>query len=78
MKVSVSLSENDIDFLDKLTRDGTYASRSAAVAAAVRLLRQRDLTEAYADATKEWVASGEAAAWEGATGDGIAEEERWW
>lgn len=69
MKVSVSLSQDDVSFLDKLAEEGAYPSRSAALAAGVRLLRHRDLAAQYAEAISEWEASGEAETWDAVTAD---------
>lgn len=66
-KISLSLSDADIAFLDEQTLAGEFASRSAAVQAAVRLLRESRLADAYAEAFGEW----DDAEWEGATSDGI-------
>lgn len=68
MKVSVSLSESDIAFLD------TYASehegtRSGALRQAVQLLRQRDLSNHYERAWRE-----DDGAWDSASADGLADE----
>ncbi|WP_432833836.1 ribbon-helix-helix domain-containing protein [Dactylosporangium sp. CA-092794] len=70
MKVSVSLPEDDIDFVDRYARDhGT--TRSAAMHEAVQMLRHRNLAMDYAAANEEWVASGEADLWDAVTGDGV-------
>ncbi len=69
MKVSVSLPDSDVEFLDAYARDQGYASRSAALHEAVRLLRAADLGDAYAEAWQEWSDSGEAEAWESVAGD---------
>jgi putative addiction module CopG family antidote len=71
-KVSLSLSEQDVAFLDQQTLSGLYASRSAAVHEAVRLLRESRLADAYAEAYAEWSESGEEAVWAPAASDGIA------
>ena len=71
MKVSVSLPEADIKFLDSYARARGYESRSAAVHQAVDLLRTSGLTEAYADAWEQWTTAGEAEVWDAAIGDGI-------
>jgi Arc/MetJ-type ribon-helix-helix transcriptional regulator len=71
-KVSLSLDAGDIAFLDRETLDGRFASRSAAVQEAVRLLRQSRLDDAYAEAYGEWQQSGDADAWDAAVGDGVA------
>lgn len=67
-KVSLSLSEGDIAFLDLETVSGRYASRSAAVQDAVRLLRESRLADAYAEAFAE----GYDDEWDAAIGDGLA------
>lgn len=72
MKLSVSLPDQDVEFLDRYARTQGYRSRSAVVHRAVRLLRATELGEAYADAWTEWSDSGEAEVWDGAVGDGLA------
>ncbi|MGH2773184.1 MAG: ribbon-helix-helix domain-containing protein [Actinomycetota bacterium] len=54
MKISVSLSEQDVEFLDAYARSGGIASRSAAVTQAIRSLRVLELSKDYADAWEEW------------------------
>ncbi|QAY73626.1 ribbon-helix-helix protein, CopG family [Agromyces protaetiae] len=71
MKVSVSLDEADVAFLDADVERGVYESRSAAVAASIRLLRERELTQSYLEEFQEWGESGEADAWDAASGDGL-------
>ncbi|MBS1908186.1 MAG: type II toxin-antitoxin system ParD family antitoxin [Actinobacteria bacterium] len=66
-KVSLSLSEGDLAFLDAETRSGRYASRSAATQDAVRLLRESRLADAYAQAFAE----GYDECWDGASEDGL-------
>jgi len=72
MKLSVSLPDEDVEFLDQYAQTQGYPSRSAVVHRAVRLLRSTELGEAYADAWSEWADSGEADAWDAAVGDGLA------
>ena len=72
MKLSVSLPDEDVEFLDQYARTQGYQSRSAVVHRAVRLLRSTELGEAYADAWSEWADSGEADMWDSAVGDGLA------
>jgi Arc/MetJ-type ribon-helix-helix transcriptional regulator len=74
MKLSVSLPEDDVAFLDRATEEQRYASRSAAVAAAVRLLREQDLEASYVDAFGEWIATGDGPAWDSTAGDGLVRE----
>ncbi|WP_029261279.1 MULTISPECIES: ribbon-helix-helix domain-containing protein [unclassified Microbacterium] len=67
-KVSLSLSESDLAFLDTQTLEGGYPSRSAVVHAAVRLLRESRLADAYAEAYAE----GYDDEWDSAADDGLA------
>ena len=71
MKVSVSLPEADLEFLDAYTKKSGLESRSAALQKAVRLLRTSELTQAYAAAWEEFDADGDAALWEMTVADGI-------
>ncbi len=72
MKVSVSLPEDDVEFLDTYANAQGLGSRSAAVHKAVGLLRTAQLAAAYEDAWESWAASGDAEAWQAATADGLA------
>ena len=71
MKISVSLPDEDIDFLDEYARSLGVRSRSAVIQRAVRLLRAAELAPAYAEAWEEWEASGDADLWDSAVADGI-------
>ena len=70
MKLSVSLPDDDVEFLDMYARTRGFASRSAVVHRAVRLLRANELGPDYADAFAEWSASDDAELWDDAVGDG--------
>lgn len=72
MKVSVSLPEEDVKYLDGYAREQGLRSRSAALHKAVRLLRAAELGAEYQSAWEEWESSGEADVWDPATGDGLA------
>lgn len=76
MKLSVSVPNDSIDYLDELARSGRYPSRSAAIQAAIRLLRARDLGDEYQNAWEEWDASGEGSVWDAAADDGLPVERR--
>ncbi|MST31965.1 ribbon-helix-helix protein, CopG family [Acidimicrobiaceae bacterium USS-CC1] len=69
MKVSVSLPDADVEFLDHYAAAQDLGSRSAALHRAVRLLRGAELAPAYEDAFVAWDDSGEAAAWDAPVGD---------
>lgn len=71
MKVSVSLPDEDVEFLDDYAASHGMASRSAAVHKAVRLLRSSGLGAAYEQAWSEWAADGEDDVWEAAISDGV-------
>ena len=71
MKVSVSLPEEDVEFLDAYARGQGIASRSAVVHKAVRLLKASELGAAYEDAWVEWSSDGDADVWETTSGDGV-------
>jgi len=71
MKVSVSLPNDDVSYLDAQVADGRFPSRSAAFHAAVRSLRFRDLGEQYAQAATEWRESGDEAVWDATLTDGL-------
>lgn len=70
MKVSVSLPDDDVRFLDAFAEEQGLESRSAALQRAVRLLRTAELGTAYAAAWDEWSASGDAERWDVTAGDG--------
>ena len=70
MKISVSLPDEDVRFLDAFVqRSGR--SRSAAVHEAILSLRDAALGDAYAQAWEQWDADGDPALWEQAAGDGL-------
>ena len=76
MKVSISLSDDDVRLLDEYARSAGLASRSAAVRTAIHLLRHPDLEQDYALAWDEWQGSGDAAAWEAVAADGFVRAAR--
>lgn len=69
MKVSVSVPDEDIEFLDTYVKTHQVASRSAALHRAIRLLRASELTDAYAAAFSEWADDPSNNAWDAATAD---------
>jgi Arc/MetJ-type ribon-helix-helix transcriptional regulator len=71
MKVSVSLPDDDVEFLDSYADSKGIASRSAVLHKAVRLLRASELGAAYEDAWATWSASDESELWESTSGDGL-------
>ena len=71
MKLSVSLPDEDVEFLDQ------YAERRAMIPVGRSpqgrpLAPHQELGVDYAKAWDEWSESGDAAAWEAVAGDGLA------
>jgi Arc/MetJ-type ribon-helix-helix transcriptional regulator len=71
MKVSVSLPEEDVAFLDAYAESQGIESRSAVVHRAVGLLRASELGDAYEDAFTSWSGDEEASAWDSVAADGL-------
>jgi Arc/MetJ-type ribon-helix-helix transcriptional regulator len=71
MKLSVSLPEEDVEFLDRYAVSQALGSRSAAVHKAVRLLRAAELGPAYERAWGDWEAAEDSDLWETTTADGL-------
>jgi hypothetical protein len=76
VKLSISLSDDDVAILDEYAHSTGLPSRSAAVHHAVRLLRLPELGNDYAAAWQEWDASGDGAAWATTVGDGVTDAAR--
>ncbi|GAA3175627.1 MULTISPECIES: ribbon-helix-helix domain-containing protein [Streptomyces] len=74
MKISVSLPQEDVAFVDEFASRTEAESRSAVIHAAIELLRAAELESQYAEAFEEWDASEDAKLWDGTSGDGIAHE----
>jgi Arc/MetJ-type ribon-helix-helix transcriptional regulator len=72
MKISVSLPQADVEFLDNYASQHGIETRSGAVQRAVSRLRHDELGDAYEQAWEEWTNSGEETAWESAVGDGLS------
>lgn len=71
MKLSVSLTEEDVATLDRFTEEAGLSSRSAALRHAIGQLRKITLEDDYAAAWGEWASSGDADAWESTSADGV-------
>ena len=71
MKVSISLPDDDVEYLDAYAEREGFASRSAVLHKAVRLLRASELGTAYEDAWTDWEASDDGAMWESTAADGL-------
>lgn len=71
MKISVSMPEEDVDYLDSYARDRQLDSRSAVLHKAIRLLRASELGADYEDAWTEWAESEDSDLWDAAVADGV-------
>lgn len=76
MKLSVSLSDDDVAVLDAYVERAGLRSRSAGLQRAIRMLRHPTLEDDYADAWSEWKATDEADVWDRTVGDGIDDAAR--
>jgi len=74
MKVSVSLPDDDVEFLDRYARQQGYPSRSAVVHRAVRLLRSAELGASYEAAWDDWEHDGDDGVWDTVVGDGLGSD----
>jgi hypothetical protein len=72
MKLSVSLRDDDVEFIDSYAADHGVDSRSGVVQRAVALLRTIELGDDYAAAWDEWDDGG-GDAWDVVSGDGIGD-----
>ncbi len=77
MKLSVSLPDADVAFLDTYAERKGNLSRSAVLQQAVRLLRTAELANDYEEAFRDWEASGDAARWDTVAGDGVVHDAPW-
>lgn len=74
MKVSVSIPEQDLRFLDDYVVDKGLGSRSAGVHEAIGALRQMALTLEAEQAIVDWYDSGEAEVWDVTVADGLGSD----
>jgi len=76
VKISVSLTEDDLAVVDEYARASGLSNRSEVIRRALRLLQRAGLESDYAAAWEEWEATGEQAAWERAAADGLGDAPR--
>lgn len=70
MKLSVSIPDEDVVFIDRYATEHAVRSRSGVVRRALSLLRANELGEAYAEAWTDW-ANSDDDAWDSTAGDGV-------
>ena len=71
MKLSVSIPDQDVEFLDQYGLEQGIHSRSAVLLHAIRLLRTSQLGPAYVEAWSDWSLSGDEELWDATSGDGV-------
>ncbi|PPK66768.1 antitoxin [Actinokineospora auranticolor] len=77
MKLSVSLPEEDVRFIDEyLGRAAEHGNRSAVIQLAIGLLRESSLRDEYLAAFDEWDAGEDALLWEPTAADGALDAAR--
>jgi Arc/MetJ-type ribon-helix-helix transcriptional regulator len=72
MKLSVSLSKEQVETIDRYIRATGMRSRSAVIQKAISMLDAPELEIDYAAAWEEWEESGDAEVWESTAADGFA------
>lgn len=76
MKVSVSLPDEDLAYIDEYVRRTGAPSRSSVLHQAVTLLRMSEIEDAYAAAWDEWRQTEDSQLWDATSGDGLADASR--
>jgi hypothetical protein len=76
MKLSVSLSDDDVRVLDAYVEQAGLPSRSAGLQRAIRILRYSTLEDDYDKAWAECPDAGEGELWENTTDDGLGDAAR--
>jgi len=71
VKISVSLPDEDVAYLDAYAKANQVDSRSAVLQQAVRLLRVVGLADDYEAALAEWQTSDDALLWDAVVADGM-------
>lgn len=74
MKLSISLPDDDLEFIDEYAAANSIPGRSAVLQQALRLLKEAELERQYEAAMDEWFESGDNEAWDVVTGDGLEAE----
>ena len=73
MKLSLSLTEEDVAVLDRYILLSGAPSRSAAVRAAIQRLRDTEIEDAYVEAFAEWADDPDSKLWDAVADDGLAD-----
>jgi Arc/MetJ-type ribon-helix-helix transcriptional regulator len=76
MKLSVSLPDEDVAFIDEYAAKAGAPSRSSVIHRGLELLRAADLEHAYDLAWQEWADGGDADLWDATSADGLTDAQR--
>ena len=76
MKVSVSLPDEDVAYIDDYARRTDIPSRSAVVHRAISLLRAEEMEGAYESAWGDWGQGEDHTLWDATAGDGTDDATR--
>lgn len=76
MKLSVSLPDEDVAFIDEYAAKTGVPSRSSVIHQGLALLRAATLERAYDQAWQEWADSADADLWDATSADGLADAQR--
>ena len=71
MKLSVSIPDHDVAFLDEFAERSGMESRSAVLQRAIALLKSADLASEYDIAFTEWNESVDSRLWNSTVADGL-------
>ncbi len=72
-RFSISVSREIARFVETYQQKNDVKSRSEVIERALKLLREKELQQAYYEAGQEWLAGEDADLWESTSADGIAE-----
>lgn len=76
MKLSVSLNEDDVVFVDEYAAETGAASRSAVIHQAIALLKEANLEQAYTSAWAEGDDDSDTDLWDTTSIDGLTDAAR--
>ncbi len=75
--MSARIDEQLASFLERYQKSQGLKSRSEALEAAIRALRDKALEQEYTLAMEEWEAAGDEKVWDVAVSDGLSDDEAW-
>jgi Arc/MetJ-type ribon-helix-helix transcriptional regulator len=73
MKISISLQDEVVEYVDSCVKLQRAANRSAAIQKAIRLMKMMEMAPQYQAEWQEWEKSEDAGLWDNALSDGLAQ-----